>query len=102
MVFLYFLCCSSPSFLFFFCFPHLIYGSFIVDGHDEIDIQYSWFERGCNASCSEVFIYERNMANFEIVEAVKTSEQTIYHTSKNFAQIYRPIFTGHRGNSSEI
>ncbi|XP_065067046.1 glycine receptor subunit alphaZ1-like isoform X2 [Rhopilema esculentum] len=53
-------------------------------GHDRIDIQYQWFTRGCNDSCGLVYIYERNLANFEIIEAVKTLEKTIYHT-ENFS-----------------
>ncbi len=51
-----------------------------VDGHEMLDIKYKWFNRGCNESCDEVFIYERNLANFDITKAVKTTEKTTYHT----------------------
>ena len=57
---------------------------YFPDGHDEIDIQYKWFQRDCNQSCNEVFIYEKNLANFEIIEAIKTKEQTIYHTRNTY------------------
>eukprot|EP00112_Aurelia_sp_Birch-Aquarium-sp1_P026441 Seg939.1 transcript_id=Seg939.1/GoldUCD/mRNA.D3Y31 product="Gamma-aminobutyric acid receptor subunit beta-1" protein_id=Seg939.1/GoldUCD/D3Y31 len=51
-------------------------------GHDELDVKYKWFKRGCNGSeCDQVFIYEKNLANFEIIEASKSSQKTIYHTS---------------------
>eukprot|EP00794_Sanderia_malayensis_P006035 gene6035-6736_t len=53
-------------------------------GHDNLDIIYKWFTRGCNESCNDVYIHEKNLANFDITMAVKSMERTTYHT-ENFS-----------------
>eukprot|EP00112_Aurelia_sp_Birch-Aquarium-sp1_P026446 Seg939.6 transcript_id=Seg939.6/GoldUCD/mRNA.D3Y31 product="Gamma-aminobutyric acid receptor subunit beta-3" protein_id=Seg939.6/GoldUCD/D3Y31 len=52
-------------------------------GHDEKDIEYSWRkEPTCVKNCDEVYIYDKEMSNFEILEARKTKEATVYHAEK--------------------
>lgn len=56
----------------------------LLDGHDQDDISYTWRrDQECRKDCDEVYIYDKDMANFEILEAKKTKEATVYHAGND-------------------
>eukprot|EP00795_Rhopilema_esculentum_P002077 gene2077-17647_t len=55
-------------------------------GHDQNQVKYTWRQdQGCRHECNKVYIYDKDMANFEILEAKKTKEATVYH-AENFSK----------------
>eukprot|EP00794_Sanderia_malayensis_P006034 gene6034-6735_t len=49
-------------------------------GHDENDVKYKWRKTpGCESNCYSVYIYDREMANFDIIKAEKSKDKTTYH-----------------------
>ena len=68
--------------------------SFWTDGHDKNALDYKWRkDPTCTAKCDEVYIYDRDMANFQILEAKKTKEATVYHAGKWDLSLFE-IFPG--------
>lgn len=55
-------------------------------GHDMGEIEYNWWKSpDCTSKCDQVHIYDKDMANFQIVEAKKTKDPTVYH-AENFSK----------------
>ena len=53
-----------------------------LDGHDMTDISYQWYtyeQAECGEACSQIFVYDKEMSNFDVVEALKTTNKTAYH-----------------------
>ena len=54
-----------------------------TDGHSKDDIEYKWWRNPmCSSNCDEIYIYDKDMANFQILEARKTKEATMYHAGE--------------------
>ena len=46
------------------------------------DISYQWYtyeQAECGEACSQIFVYDKEMSNFDVVEALKTTNKTAYH-----------------------
>ena len=67
----------------FFCLVKLIKIFDFLDGHDQTQVKYTWRQdQDCRHDCNKVYIYDKDMANFEILEAKKTKEATVYHAGR--------------------
>ena len=55
-----------------------------IDGYDSTDIRFSWFDPNTGESCQhsrcmKIHVYNREMSNFYLIEAMKSVNKTRYN-----------------------